>query len=116
MPIALGKAGNLVALGPVLGSMDSSKILTEIDCSIYGVHLTAFVTRSADFNGAVHKNIIWRPAIEISLRLREPEIVVETTWRMRLTSGLEVDRAQTPGYRAQSYPITAMQTLRNEQP
>jgi hypothetical protein len=36
---------------------------------------------------------------------------VSITWRMHLTTGGEVDRAQTPPYQYQNYPVTVTRTI-----
>lgn len=111
-PGASEKVVTVIALGPVLGSMDSPKVETCLACTAKGVVLTATITRSADYHGAVLANIIWRPKIEIAVALRQPEIILATTWRMRLTTGAELAHAQTPPYPDQKYPITVTATVR----
>lgn len=103
----------VVALGPVLGSMDSSEVSTQLACSERGIVLTATITRSADYHGATAKNILWNPKITMVFRLHQPEIVLQTTWRMRLTTGAELDHARTPPYPEQEYPITVTKTVRS---
>lgn len=93
-PGAAKKTVTVIALGPVLGSMDSPKVETSLACTAKGIVLTATITRSADYHGAVLKNVLWRPKIEIVVVFRQPEIIFATTWRMRLTTGAEVDHAQ----------------------
>lgn len=114
-PTTLGsaaKAVRIIALGPVLGSMDSSKVETDIECTAKGVVFTSTITRSADYHGAVLANINWHPKIEITVVLRQPVVIFETIWRMRLTTGTELDHAQTPSYPDQKYPITVTTTIR----
>src|ERR1700682_6140220 len=55
----------MIVRGPVLGSMDSQKVETNLLCTAKGVLLTATITRSADYNGAVLKNAPWRPQVDI---------------------------------------------------
>ena len=112
---ATGAADNTVtimAFGPVLGSMDSSEVKTEFTCSQQGILLTATITRSAEYGGGAAKNVLWNPAISIEIALRRPEVVFQTTWRMRLTTGVELKRARTAPYPEQEYPITVTQTVR----
>ncbi len=111
-PGAAGKAVTVIALGPVLGSMDSPTVETDLACTAKGVVLTATITRSADYHGAAAKNVLWRPKIEIAVVLRQPEGIFEATWRMRLTTGAEMDHARTPSYPDQKYPITVTTTVR----
>lgn len=112
MPGAAGKAVTVIALGPVLGSMDSPKVETDLVCTAKGVALTATTTRSADYHGAVAKNVLWRPKIEIVVIPRQTEVIFETTWRMRLTTGVEVDHARTPPYPEQKFPISVVAIVR----
>jgi hypothetical protein len=100
------KAITVIAYGPVLGSMDSRKLKTDLVCTANGFVLTATITRSANFNGAALQNVNWYPRITIAVVLHEPEVVFQTTWRMRLTTSAELDHAQTPPYPDQRYPIT----------
>jgi hypothetical protein len=96
----------LQALGPMLGSMDSPEVKTAIDCTRQGVVVTGTITRSADFNGAALQNQIWRPRITIVVNLLRPDVVFQTTWKLRLTTGVPVGQARTPPYPEQRYPIT----------
>ncbi|MHB1678019.1 MAG: hypothetical protein ACYCSS_10865 [Sulfuriferula sp.] len=112
MPGATGKAVSIIALGPVLGSMDSPAIKTALACTAKGFTLTATITRTADYDGAVLANIIWRPKIEITVVLLQPEVIFETIWKMRLTTGAEVYLAQTPTYPEQNYPISVTTAVR----
>jgi len=112
-PSASGKAVTVIALGPVLGSMDSPGIKTDLACTAKGVVLTATITRSANYHGAVRQNQNWRPRIEMALALRQAEVTFEVIWRMRLTTGAELDHAQTPpSYPDQQYPITVTAMVR----
>jgi hypothetical protein len=107
-PSASGKAVTVIALGPVLGSMDSPEIKTDLACTAKGLVLTAIITRSANYNGGVRQNQNWRPRIEMALYLRQPEVLFKAIWKMRLTTGVELDHAQTPpSYPDQQYPITS---------
>src|ERR1035441_2931989 len=97
-PRASGRALTVVVRGPVLGAMDSAKVMTQLACTAKGFALTATVTRSADYHGAVLANVNWRPKITIRAVLRQAKVTFEWTWRMRLTTGVELDHAQTPPY------------------
>lgn len=107
-----GKAVTIIALGPVLGAMDSSKVETDLACTAKGFVLTATITRNADYDGSVLANIIWRPKIEIAIFPRRPEVIVETKWRMRLTTGAELGHARTPPYPEQKFPISVVAIVR----
>ena len=85
--------------------MDSRKLKTDLVCTANGFVLTATITRSANFNGAALQNVNWYPRITIAVVLHEPEVVFQTTWRMRLTTSAERDHAQTT-LSDQRYPIT----------
>ncbi|HSS19661.1 MAG TPA: hypothetical protein VLL54_06275 [Pyrinomonadaceae bacterium] len=111
-PEANSKEVMIVALGPALGSMDSFKLKTQLTCTAKGFAVAATVIRSADYQGGVVKNVLWRPRIKIAAKLREPEATFEMTWKMRLTSGLEVEHADTPPYASQKYPITLSNVIR----
>ena len=111
-PAGPRRSVRILAYGPVLGSMDSPHVTTDLACTAQGIVLTATVTRSANFNGAAAQNVIWRPRISMLLVLRHQEIVLRATWRMRLTNGADLDRAQTPTYSEHKYPITVTKTIR----
>lgn len=105
------KTKSVVALGPILGSMDSAKVEAILTCTEKGFVLTAIITRSADYAGSATANIIWRPKIEIAVAARRPSVIAEATWRMRLSNGNEVRQARVPGYPDQLYPYTVKFTL-----
>ncbi len=100
------KWARVVAVGPVLGSMDSGEVKTDVACTTKGIVLTATITRSANYHGAVLQNVLWRPRIEIEVALPQPNVHVEATWMMRLTNGAVLNHAQTPPYPDITYPIT----------
>jgi hypothetical protein len=102
----------VIALGPILGSMDSPEVETELRCAKRGMVMTATITRSANFHGSALQNQTWRPIITIALVSRVPNVTFETIWRMRLTTGAGLRHAQTPPYPDQKYPITVMKTIR----
>jgi len=95
-----------VAVGPVLGSMDLRNVETARACDANGVRITATTTRSAAYEGAVQKNVLWRPRLEIVFAPHSAVTVLTTIWKMRLTTGAEVSRARTPPYPEQNYPVT----------
>ncbi len=100
------KTLNVVAIGPVLGSMDSSEFRTDLDCTSQGFVLTTTITRSDNFNGAVMQNINWHPRIEATIELHQPEIVVETKWSMVSSTGALIVNAKTPPFsEEEKYPI-----------
>jgi hypothetical protein len=101
----------IVARGPVLGSMDSEKLSTALACTRDGFVLTATITRSANYHGAVRQNVLWSPEIIIVIVPRQPAVVAQTIWKMRLSNGKELGRARTPPYLQQDYPITVTQTV-----
>jgi hypothetical protein len=96
----------VVARGPVLGSMDSEKLNTDLTCSNDGLVLTATITRSANYRGAVRQNQLWFPQITIVAVPLTPETVFQTIWKMRLTNGRMLERSRTPPYPEKRYPIT----------
>jgi hypothetical protein len=91
--------------GPVLGSMDRRDVLTALSCVENGVAVSIEMIRSADFTGEVQKDVLWRPDLTLVLRPSQPRVRVVVTWRMRLTSGRELDRMQTPPFPAHALPI-----------
>jgi len=111
-PSATGtKVITVVASGPILGSMDSEKLNPGLACSSEGLVLTATITRSANYSGAVRQNVIWFPRITIVLVPHQADMAFQAIWKMRLTSGKEVDRARTPPYPEKKYPITVTKTI-----
>jgi hypothetical protein len=101
----------VVARGPVLGSMDSEKLNTDLACSNDGLVLTATITRSANYHGALRQNQNWFPKITIVVVPLQSEIVFQTIWNMRLTNGRIVDRGRTLPYLEKKYPITLTKIL-----
>lgn len=97
----------ILALGPLLDSLDSHKIKLDLTCTADGAILVATVTR---YSGGVIKNVFWRPRIRIVMMLRQPEVLFQTTWTMRRTDGTELDHV---GGR-QKYPVTVTTTIRAE--
>ena len=103
----------VVACGPVLGSMDSRKIETNFSCTANGVSLTSIIMRSANYAGAVQKNITWRPQLHVLLVVHQSVATFETIWKMRLSNGSDVTHAETPSYATQQYPIIVTRTVRS---
>jgi hypothetical protein len=101
----------IVARGPVLGSMDSEKLNTDLACSTDGFALTATITRSANYHGAIRQNVLWSPEIIIVIMPSQPAVVAQTVWKMRLSNGKEVGQARTPPYLQQDYPIIVKKTV-----
>jgi hypothetical protein len=117
-PGAPDKTVTVIALGPGLGSMDSEKVKTDLACTDKGLILTATITRFANYPEATLGTTLkarypWRPRITIVFALRQPEIVLQITWRMRLTTGAELGHAKAPTYPEQEYPITVTKTVRS---
>jgi hypothetical protein len=106
-----GREITVSSVGPVLGSMDSSDVRTELACTADGCTVTATITRSAEFQGAALQNVLWRPKLVVALTLRQADVLLETIWRMRLTTGDEVAYAQTPGGPDEHYPIVVRKVL-----
>ena len=102
---------SIVAYGPVLGSMDSSTVNVDFTCTGDGVAVNAKITRSANFTGGVLQNVIWHPKINMVVRILHAEAVLEVTWRMFLTNGRELAKAQTPGYPPQDYPTKTVHRI-----
>ncbi len=96
----------VMAVGPVLGSMDAPEVKTASACDAKGVVVTATTTRSAEYVGGMLKNVLWRPRLEIVLAPRPAGTDLTTTWKMRLTTGAEVQHAWTPTYPEAKYPVS----------
>jgi hypothetical protein len=108
------KAVTVIALGPGLGYMDSLKVKTDLACTEKGLVLTATIMHSAnDFGNVIPQSYLWHPRITVVVVLRQPEIIFQTTWRMRLTTGAEVSHGQSPPFPDQKYPIIVMKTIRS---
>jgi len=104
-------AATIVAVGPVLGLMDSREIATDVSCSDDGVVLTATLTRSAEYTDSLKKNVLWRPRLSVRID-RKRRVVIRTVWRMRLTTGAEVTRSRMSPYPEQRYPMIVTRILR----
>ena len=104
----------VLAIGPVLGSMDAKDIETTYTCDANGVELTATTTRSAEYVGGVLKNVRWRPQVEVVLKPRPGGTVLTSTWKMRLTTGAEVTRTRMAPYPEVSYPVTVTKRIGRE--
>ncbi len=113
--ISVGKRVEII--GPLLGSMDSNKIETTMTCEPQGLTLTAYVTRSANYNGSVLKNVPWRPKISLEVYLKQPKVLFKSVWRLRLDNGVEIGRSNLPPYAdyvvtpAKEYPIVITKSL-----
>ena len=105
------EAVTLVASGPVLGSMDSKQVHTELVCLPKGVAVTATLTRSAEYRGATTKNVLWEPRIEIVAVVRQPEVTFSATWKMRMSNGNELSHSRTPPYPEHEYPIVVTKII-----
>ncbi len=103
------KAVTVIAVGPVLDVTASPTLETDIACTPKGFALTTTITRTAV---AVLANVLWRPRITMTVVLHRPEVIFESTWKMRLPTGAEPDQVQTPPYSDQKYPITVAKTIR----
>ena len=103
----------IVAVGPVLGSLDSPDVEIRVFCTTKGFRLAATLTRFAPYSGGVLKNVLRRPEIRVAAILLRPEIAVEVEWRIRDSNGMELRHAKTPGYVELSYPITVSMTVRD---
>jgi hypothetical protein len=95
----------IVAHGPVLGSMDSETLSTDLACSDAGLVLSATITRSADYQGALRQNLLWFPQITIVVVPLTQDMVLQANWRMRLTNGTMVESFRTPPYPEKKCPI-----------
>jgi hypothetical protein len=108
-----GESGTLtvVALGPILGSMDSHDLKPRVDCSASGLTITIDVTRSAHYDGAAAKNVLWRPRVELRVASPHDRASLEVRWTMRLSTGVELKHARTPPYREQTFPLSVKKEL-----
>jgi hypothetical protein len=104
-------ASTLLAIGPVLGSMDSRDVIIDLACTDDGVTLTATIVRSDAYSGALHKNVLWRPRITAEIKPRR-HLLLRVKWCMQRTNGETVAQAATPPYSLQRYPIVLSKVLR----
>jgi hypothetical protein len=93
--------------------MDSREIQTDLKCTDKGFALTATITRSADYQGDVLKNVFWQPKIVLAVELHARDITFESTWRMRHSTGSELKQAETPPYPSQTYPLVLSKKILN---
>jgi hypothetical protein len=112
-PGAATKEITIVIRGPVLGAMDSPQVKTELSCTTTGFDLVATISRSEHYNGTVARNRLWRPQVSMVVILDASEIIFHAIWKMRSTSGREMDLARTSPYPEEKYPITVTKTLRS---
>ena len=103
----------ITAFGPMLGSMDSQNVTASIACTATGFALTALITRSEHYKGAVLANVLWRPKIAICVVKPRPEMTMNAVWTMRSTSGAPLARARTPPYPELQYPFTVLAKFRS---
>ena len=99
----------ITAFGPMLGSMDSHDVRASIACTATGFALTALITRSEHYNGAILANILWRPKITVRVIKPRPEMTMAAVWAMRLTNGAPLARARTPPYPELQYPFAVLE-------
>lgn len=104
-------AVTVMAVGPVLGSMDAPDVATTTACDATGVVITATTIRSSEYAGGVQKNVLWRPRLEIVLTPRPSGTALTTTWKMSLTTGAEVRHARMPPYPEVNYPVTVTKVI-----
>lgn len=106
----------VTAIGPAIEKYSTSHTVeTDLACTSTGVRLTATILQYSPIIIS-NKSVLWRPKIEMEVVLRQPEVSFETTWRMRLPTGVELEHAQTPPYPDQNYPITVSKTLSSYTP
>ncbi len=103
---------SLAAIGPVLGNMDSDVLMLHPACEARGLVLTSTITRSADYYGGVQKFAPWRPELDMQIVQAERGAVVTVVWKMRLISGIEVQRGDLPTGLGYDFPITSRLSLR----
>ena len=111
--LASSSGVTLRATGPILGSMDFREVETSLACTPEGVEWTAFVKRTAEFIGAVQKNILWRPRVDLVVTGQRGGEVVKTTWKIRTTAGIELERAGTPPFGEQELPLSIALVLKS---
>jgi hypothetical protein len=102
----------VTALGPMLGTMDSSDVDASLACTATGFSLNALVTRNEDYGGAVLASILWRPKIMVRVAARH-DVTMDAVWSMRTTKGVPIGHARTPPYPELVYPLTVTALIRN---
>ncbi len=95
----------VLALGPVLDSLDAREIEVDPSCTADGATIVATIMH---YSGGVKKNVLWRPRIRIVITPRRPEVRFKATWRMRGVEGAGLGRVG-----AQRYPVTVTTTIRS---
>lgn len=113
MPEGQREKGTIItALGPVLGSMDSHDVNLTVECTPTGFALNAQLTRSAEYNGSVLANILWRPKIIVGVTATRPEVTMHVVWTMHTSTGAPLGLARTPPYPELQYPFTLRTLIR----
>jgi hypothetical protein len=98
-----GKAFEIIVVGPILGSMDSNEFAPVLKCRGDKIELIVNLIRSAEFDGSVLDNTLWRPVIELQVFARRADAHFEAQWVMHLTDGTAVSRDLNES--GQSFPI-----------
>jgi len=110
--------------GPVLDSIVSTKVTSEIDCSHNSVSVIAHIWRSGTedatwawqaggYIGDIAKDALWRPSIEFNLAPAKgmPAVPVEIVWILHGEDGKPVDSFQTPDMPRQAYPLSVREKI-----
>jgi hypothetical protein len=77
-------------VGPILGSMDSPLVDATLRCDGGTITLMSNIVRSASYQGATGKNILWKPEIDIQLADGVLRVHIESIWSMHLNDGREI--------------------------
>jgi hypothetical protein len=107
-----GVAVTILAKGPILGSMNSREIETHRECRPDGIRLTATIVFSEGYRDAAAKNVLWRPRLELPLRLRRPALEVEVVWQARVATHPGTDQPVAAPSAVSAYPMFIRKTIR----
>ncbi len=103
---AMANSVHLLAVGPVLGSMDGRAIAFTADCSSGNVHVSATVVRASGYVGAVLKFAMWRPLVRLDFPGVAKYPKMSLTWRMVSDAGEIIPEGDLPTGVKQHYPFT----------
>lgn len=93
--------------GPELGAMDQMAPQASLTClqGQPGISIVLTIIRSANYQGAVLKNTIWRPKLLLHLSAKRTALLLRLAWQIRLSNDVPLRAAAVPGGSAMAYPL-----------
>jgi hypothetical protein len=93
-----------LALGPVLGTMDSTDLEFQYACTPNSLEIVVTIRRSSEQSDSL-KFGVWRP--KIALKLADPKSgrFLYVTWKMQTPDGHQIVHGDLPTGLRQTYPI-----------